>query len=93
MILGEQELINAICAHTAERRGIQPSEVEVQLEYEEATGFAAELSTGGRNWYITEAGMLEAVQWYLIVERDMRIYTEQLELDVEDEMIVRIQED
>ena len=53
MILGEQELINAICAHTAERRGIQPSEVEVQLEYEEATGFAAELSTGGRNWYIT----------------------------------------
>jgi hypothetical protein len=91
MILNEQELINAICLHTAERRGVRPEDVDVQLQYDEETGFSAELQANGRTWYIVEANMLEAVERYLLNERGIRVYRNQIELDVEDEMIARIQ--
>ncbi|MEF3310918.1 YxcD family protein [Paenibacillus sp. GYB004] len=92
MILNEQEIINAICTHMAERKGVQPAQVNVQLEWDESLGFSAEVTIDGRSQYIVEANMLEAIERYMLSHFDRRVFRSDLELDVEDEMFCRIKE-
>lgn len=86
MTLSQQEIINAICEHTAERKGLNPNQVTVQLEWDENLGFSAEVTVEGRSHYIVEANMLEAIERYLLNQYNRRVFRSQLELDVEDEM-------
>ncbi|RKN86605.1 DUF2653 family protein [Paenibacillus ginsengarvi] len=92
MTLNQQELINAICEHMAERKGISPDQVSVQLEWEESLGFSAEITIDGRSHYIIEANMLEAVERYVLNHYNRRVFRSQLELDVEDEMFCIVKE-
>lgn len=43
MILSMDEIVNAICLHMAERKGVQPTDVTVELSWEEDTGYSAEV--------------------------------------------------
>jgi hypothetical protein len=92
MILNEDEIVNAICEHMAERKGIPPERVNVVLEWDENLGFSAEVTIEGRSQYLVEANMLEAIGRYLMNHYNRRVFREQLELDVEDEMFCIVKE-
>ena len=42
------EIINALCLHTADCVGVRPTDVQVELSWEEDTGYTAELWVNGR---------------------------------------------
>jgi hypothetical protein len=92
MRLNEQEIMNAICMHIAERKQISPQQVQVQLLWEEDTGFSAEVKVEGRTQYLVEANMLEAIERYMLNQYNQRVYRSQIELDIEEEMFALIHE-
>lgn len=92
MQLSEQEIMNAICLHMASRKQLKPEEVEVQLLYDDELGYSAEVTAAGRSQYLVEANMLEAIERYVLTEHSLRVFRDQIRLDVEDEMTAYITE-
>jgi hypothetical protein len=86
MRLSEQDIMNAICLHMAFRKQIRPEQVEVQLEWDDSLGFSAEVTAEGRSQYLVEANMLEAIERYLYTEQGMRVFRDQIRLQLEDEI-------
>lgn len=92
MILSEQEMINAICLHQAERRQLQPEDVDVELMWDENNGYSAEVYVQNRSQILVEANMLEAIERYLLKQYDIRVFRDQIRLDLEDEMFAVVNE-
>jgi hypothetical protein len=90
MRLNEQEIVNAICLHVAERKQLNPSQVNVELMWDENLGFSAQVQAEGRSQVIVEANMLEAIERYMLKQYDQRIFRSQIHLDVEEEMFADI---
>jgi hypothetical protein len=90
MRLSEQEIINAICYHMAERKQIQPTQVEVQLMWDEDHGFSAEVTAQGRDQIIVESNMLEAIERYLLNHHNTRVFRSQIVLDLDEEIFASI---
>ncbi len=86
MRLSQDEIVNAICLHMAERKQVRPGDVTVELLWDEETGFSSEVTVGGRSQYLVEANMLEAIERYLLTQYNIRAFRDQIRLDVEDEM-------
>lgn len=86
MRLSEQEIINAICLHMAERKQVSPEQVSVNLAWDENLGFSAEVTIAGRQQYLVEANMLEALERYMFSHYNQRVFRSELELDIDDEM-------
>lgn len=55
MVLSMDEIVNAICIHMAERKGVRPTDVNVELSWEEDTGYSAEVWIQGRSQYLVES--------------------------------------
>ena len=92
MILSMDEIINAVCLHQAERKGIKPTDVTVELMWDEDTGYSAEVTASGRSHYLIEANLYEAILRYLYSEYNMRAYREQVRLELEDEIIAIVEQ-
>lgn len=92
MILSMDEIINAVCLHQAERRGVKPTDVSLELSWDEETGYTAEVWVNGRTQYLIEANLIEAILRYLHSEYDIRAYSEQVTLELEDEIIAIVQQ-
>ena len=90
MILNEQEITNAICLHYGERVGVPPNAVDVQLMWDEEQGFSGQIWIGERTQIIVPANILEAVAQYLFKERGLRVFQDQIHLELEDEIYARI---
>jgi Protein of unknown function (DUF2653). len=79
------EIINAVCLHTAQRRGIQPTDIEVQLSWDEEYGFTAEMWVQGRSQYLIEANLLEAIEQYMWSQYNRRVFRSDIKLDASEE--------
>jgi len=90
MRLSEQDIINAICLHIGERKQLHPSQVEVELMWDEDYGFSAEVFTEGRSQIIVAANMLEAIERYLLKQMNVRVFRDQIHLKLEDEIVADI---
>ncbi|AOZ91149.1 YxcD family protein [Paenibacillus crassostreae] len=90
MVLSMDELINAICLHMAERKGLRPTDVQVELSWDEENGYSAEVWTQGRSQYLVESNMIEAILRYLQSEYDIRAYREQVTLDLDEEITAHV---
>lgn len=86
MVLSLDEIVNAICIHMAERKGVRPTDVNVELSWEEDTGYSAEVWIQGRSQYLVESNMIEAILRYLHSEYDIRAYRENVRLDLDEEI-------
>ncbi|UPK41762.1 YxcD family protein [Paenibacillus pabuli] len=86
MVLSMDEIVNAICLHMAERKGVRPTDVNVELSWEEDTGYSAEVWIQGRSQYLVESNMIEAILRYLHSEYDIRAYRENVRLDLDEEI-------
>lgn len=92
MRLSMDEIVNAICLHIAERQQIKPTDVLVELSWDEESGFTAEVWVQGKSQHLVEANMLEAIERYLLTQYGKRVFRRQITLDVEDEMWADISE-
>jgi hypothetical protein len=90
MRLSEQEVINAVCLNMSERKQLQPSDIEVELMWDEDTGFSAEVFAQGRNQILIQANLLEAIEQYLYNQYSMRVFRDQIQLKLEEEIIADI---
>lgn len=88
--LSEAELVNAICLHMAERRGIRPENVRVELVFDEEQGFSAELHVEGRDIVWIEANMAEAVSRYMLNQYGKHAYRDDIVFRLEDEILVDV---
>lgn len=79
------EIINAVCIHMAERRGVNATDVEVQLSWEEEYGFTAEVWVNGRSQYLLEANLLEAIEQYMYKQYNRRTFRSDIKLDADEE--------
>ncbi|MEV5028256.1 YxcD family protein [Paenibacillus sp. LPE1-1-1.1] len=87
------EIINAICLNMADRRGVSPTDVEVQLSWEEEYGYTAEVWVNGRSQYIIEANILEAIEQYIFKQYNRRVFRSNITLDADEEFWADIVED
>ncbi|MFD1954815.1 YxcD family protein [Paenibacillus thailandensis] len=79
------EIINAVCLHMADRKGVKPTDVEVQLSWEEEYGFTAEVWVGGRSQYLIEANLIEAIVQYMYKHYNRRVFPSDITIDAEDD--------
>jgi hypothetical protein len=92
MRLSEQEVINAVCLNMAERKQVKPTDVNVELLWDEDTGFSAEVYTNGRSQILIQGNLLEAIEQYMYNQYDMRVFRDQIELRLEEEIVADIAE-
>ncbi|MDQ1234546.1 hypothetical protein QE450_002044 [Paenibacillus sp. SORGH_AS306] len=85
MRLSMDEITNAVCLNIAERKGLKPTDVTVQLSWEEDTGYTAEVWTEGRSQYLVESNLNEAILRYMFSEYNARVFKEQVELVINDD--------
>lgn len=90
MRLSMDEIINAVCLHMAERKQVKPTDVEVELMWEEEHGYTAEVWIQGRSQYLVEANLLEAIERYMLQQYGQRVFRSQIRLDLEDEIVADI---
>lgn len=90
MILSMDEIINAICLHTADRTGFRPTDVQVELSWDEDTGYTGEVWVNGRSRYIVESNILEAIMQYLFKQYNIRAFRDDIRLELEEEIIAII---
>ncbi|WP_281887106.1 YxcD family protein [Paenibacillus sp. YYML68] len=90
MKLNEQDIINAVCLNVAERKLIQPAQVEVELLWDEDNGFSAEVTAEGRSQFIIAANLQEAIERYLFSHHNLRVFRDQIQLELEDEIVAYI---
>ncbi|MBM7563401.1 hypothetical protein JOC55_000333 [Paenibacillus sacheonensis] len=76
----------------AERRGVSPTDVEVQLSWEEEYGYTAEVWVKGRSQYLVEANLLEAIEQYLLKQYQLRKFRSQITLDADEEFWADIED-
>ncbi|TXK76703.1 DUF2653 family protein [Paenibacillus sp. N3.4] len=90
MRLTEQEIVNAICLNMAERKGLKPDEVDVELMWDEDLGFSAEVFAGGRSQILTQGNLFETIVQYLFSQYQMRVFWDQIQLTLDEEIIADI---
>ncbi|WP_313894842.1 DUF2653 family protein [Psychrobacillus sp.] len=62
LIIPEQNIINAICVYVARSKQITPQEVEVELLYDDETGFSAEAFVNGQTEILHTPKLIEALR-------------------------------
>jgi hypothetical protein len=92
MRLSEQDIVNAVCVNMAQRKQLKPTDVDVELMWDEDQGFSAEVHAAGRSQILIEANLLESIEQYLFSECQMRVFRDQIVLRMEDEIVADIAE-
>ncbi|MEK8127070.1 YxcD family protein [Paenibacillus filicis] len=90
MKLLEQDIINAVCLNIAERKRIQPTQVEVEMMWDEDLGFSAEVHAEGRSQILIAANLLEAIERFLFTQHNMRVFRDQIRIELEEEIVAYI---
>ncbi|MFD1138766.1 YxcD family protein [Paenibacillus urinalis] len=90
MVITMDEIVNAICLHIAERKQIKPTDVQVELSWDEDTGYSAEVWAQGRSQFLIESNMIEAILRYVHQEYNVRAYREDVTLELDEEITARI---
>ncbi|MFS0646327.1 DUF2653 family protein [Siminovitchia sp. 179-K 8D1 HS] len=65
IIITEQDIINAICIDQSRKRNVQPQEVEVELMFDDDSGFTAEAYIHGQKLALQTIHIIEAVRVWL----------------------------
>lgn len=81
----EQDIINAICLYSANKRQITPQEVDVELMWDEEYGFSAEVYVLGRQQILIQANMIEAIRFWLQTALSRDPFGAALELVLDDD--------
>ncbi|MEH7609431.1 YxcD family protein [Priestia megaterium] len=83
--ISEQDIINAMCLYIAEKKQVQPQEVEIELMYDDDYGFSAESYLHDRKQVHITLNIIEALRFWLDTEMNVDPYAAGLELELDDE--------
>ncbi|RFU60112.1 YxcD family protein [Bacillus sp. V59.32b] len=91
LIISEQDVINAVCKYIADKKQVQPQEVEVELMYDDDYGFSAEVYVADRKQVLITQNLIEALRGWLDQVLNMNPYLGiQLVLDDEEGIVAHI---
>ncbi len=65
LTISEQEIVNAICLEFSQKHRTNPENVEVELMYDDAEGFSAEVVINGRTHRLTSFDMIQAIRFWI----------------------------
>ncbi|MCO7126820.1 YxcD family protein [Sporolactobacillus shoreicorticis] len=68
MSISEQDIVNALCIHLADKKGVAPQEIQIELLYDDDYGFSAEAYVGNRKQILIEANIIEALRFWIETE-------------------------
>jgi len=80
--IDEQEIVNAICVFTANKKGISPEVVFVELLFDDDEGYSAEVEVNGRKELISEARMVEVLRNWVDLEYNMDPFSVGVQFDL-----------
>lgn len=83
--ISEQELINAICLHVASKKQLQPTDISVELMWDDDHGFSAEVEAMSRQQIFIEANLIEALRFWLETQLQRNPYAAAIELVLDDD--------
>ncbi|WP_107837976.1 YxcD family protein [Metasolibacillus meyeri] len=83
--LMEQDLINAICIFHARFKHVQPSDVEVELMYDDLAGYTAEAYVNGQVELYNTVNFITALRLYIDEELQRDSISARISLDIDDE--------
>lgn len=86
MRLTTDEIVNAVCLHTAERQQVPVTAVEVELSWDDEQGFTAEVWVEGRSRYLVEANLKESIVRYMLTEYGHRVYPSSITMVADEEL-------
>lgn len=84
-VISEQDIVNAICLHLADKKGVRPEDVQVELIYDDDYGFSAEAYVNGRKQVLIESNMIEALRYWLDNEMHVDPFSASLRLVLDDD--------
>jgi hypothetical protein len=92
LTLLEQDLINAVCIFHAKFKHVEPNDVEVELEYDDVTGYGAEAYVNGQRDVYKTPQLMTALRLYIKEQLGKDSISCGIELDIDDEegMIARV---
>ncbi|WP_332237353.1 YxcD family protein [Sporolactobacillus sp. KGMB 08714] len=85
IIIPEQDVVNAICLYLADKKGMAPENIQVELMFDDDYGFSAEAYVQGRKQVLVESNMIEAVRFWLDTEMQKDPFAASLRLLLDDE--------
>ncbi|MDP4163961.1 MAG: DUF2653 family protein [Bacillota bacterium] len=65
LLFNEQDLVDSVCVYMAIRENVRPEQVDVDLEFNPSSGFAASALFFGRTTRLTEQDIIDAVAIFL----------------------------
>ncbi|MGV3465214.1 MAG: DUF2653 family protein [Heyndrickxia sp.] len=80
--IDEQEIVNAICVFTANKKRISPEAVNVELLFEDDEGYSADVEVNGQNELFSEARLIEALRNWMDLEYNMDPFSVGIRLDL-----------
>lgn len=85
LTLSEQEIINAVCLFHAKFKNVNPEDVEVELMYDDDSGFTAEAYVGGDMEPYNTFNFIAAIRLYIEEQLNRDSMSARIVLDLHDE--------
>ncbi|PIC73606.1 DUF2653 family protein [Sporosarcina sp. P17b] len=88
-IIYEQDVVNAVCVLIAKELRAMPDDVEVELAYDDDTGFSADAELNGKMHHLDTSRLVEALRLWIeqYLDQDPMAAGIQLKLDDEEGII------
>ena len=62
LIIPEQNIVNALCVYQGRKHNISPGEVEIELMFDDETGFTAEAFINQETYELSTLNIIEALR-------------------------------
>lgn len=85
LTLFEQDLIDAVCLFHARFKQVAPSSIEVELMYDDTTGYSAEAHLNGHVELYNTVNFITALRLYIDEELHRDSVSARIVLDIDDE--------
>lgn len=85
LTLFEQDLVNALCEFHARFRNVNPADVEVELMYDDETGYGAEADVQGQIDTYNQVNFITAIRLYIDEKLQRDSMAARIQLDIDDE--------
>ena len=85
IILSEQEVVNALCYFHGKFKNVQPSDVDVELMYDDLAGFTAEAYVNGQMELYNTVNFITAIRLYVDEQLNRDSMAARIMLDLHDD--------
>ena len=86
LTLQEDQLIDAICLFHAKFKNVGPSDVEVELAYDDDEGYSADAYIGEEVTHYATSHFIAAIRLFIDNELNKDSMSARIQLDIDDEL-------